>query len=293
MRVLIVENELYLAQNISNKLNDEGYTCEIATSVKQIEDANYDVILLSAAINDFLKVAQKHSHAVIILLVSYISVDSVVTPIKMGVSDYIQKPFMIEELLRKIKHHQHFKALELLNKSYKTFIESRFAELKAPKFDFKKIKLPLVINAPRQIEADYFAFEYAKAHHLLINYIELNGSFRLENFLLAYKSDELYYFTQFASLRPEDRQVLLNHSEKKNILIAANLQNCQIPILHFGESEKSIEEQDEILTIDEYVKFIITNYQDILPDTDLSKKLGISRKSLWERRKKYELTKKK
>ncbi|EAH5670062.1 hypothetical protein CXE35_07460, partial [Campylobacter jejuni] len=29
------------------------------------------------------------------------------------------------------------------------------------------------------------------------------------------------------------------------------------------------------------------------PDTDLSKKLGISRKSLWEKRKKYEISKKK
>ncbi|EAI2944688.1 hypothetical protein IEC40_001809, partial [Campylobacter jejuni] len=48
-----------------------------------------------------------------------------------------------------------------------------------------------------------------------------------------------------------------------------------------------------ILTIDEYVKYVIINYQNIFPDTDLSKKLGISRKSLWEKRKKYEISKKK
>ena len=41
------------------------------------------------------------------------------------------------------------------------------------------------------------------------------------------------------------------------------------------------------------VKYIIKTYQDVHPDTELSKKLGISRKSRWEKRKKYGLTKKK
>ncbi|STA51331.1 two-component response regulator [Campylobacter lari] len=49
----------------------------------------------------------------------------------------------------------------------------------------------------------------------------------------------------------------------------------------------------EFLTIDDYVKHIIISYQNVFPDTDLSKKLGISRKSLWEKRKKYGITKKK
>ncbi|MBK1993680.1 hypothetical protein FSE90_05375, partial [Campylobacter novaezeelandiae] len=56
--------------------------------------------------------------------------------------------------------------------------------------------------------------------------------------------------------------------------------------------EKNIN-NNEILTIDEYVKYIILTYQNIFPDTDLSKKLGISRKSLWEKRKKYEISKRK
>ena len=49
-----------------------------------------------------------------------------------------------------------------------------------------------------------------------------------------------------------------------------------------GFSEQSIED---------YVKFIVLNYQHKFPDTELSKKLGISRKSLWEKRKKYDIFK--
>ena len=65
----------------------------------------------------------------------------------------------------------------------------------------------------------------------------------------------------------------------------------------FEELELSIRDKNfdigEIVTIDEYIKYIIVNYQDKFPDTELSKKLGISRKSLWEKRKKYDVSKKK
>ncbi|WP_336577669.1 helix-turn-helix domain-containing protein, partial [Campylobacter vicugnae] len=37
------------------------------------------------------------------------------------------------------------------------------------------------------------------------------------------------------------------------------------------------------------VKQMILLYQDILPDTEISKKLGISRKSIWERRKRHDI----
>jgi DNA-binding NtrC family response regulator len=52
-------------------------------------------------------------------------------------------------------------------------------------------------------------------------------------------------------------------------------------------------DRGDILSIDDYVKYIILNFQSKFPDTELSKKLGISRKSLWEKRKKYGIQKKK
>ena len=47
------------------------------------------------------------------------------------------------------------------------------------------------------------------------------------------------------------------------------------------------------MSINDYVKYIVTNFQDKFPDTKLSEKLGISRKSLWEKRKKLGVEKKK
>jgi DNA-binding NtrC family response regulator len=59
------------------------------------------------------------------------------------------------------------------------------------------------------------------------------------------------------------------------------------------ESESHLFDQGEILPIEEYVKYIMIHFQNRFPDTELSKKLGISRKSLWEKRKKYGIVKKK
>ena len=43
--------------------------------------------------------------------------------------------------------------------------------------------------------------------------------------------------------------------------------------------------------LDEYIKFCINTYQDNYSDVELANMLGISRKSLWEKRRKYEITK--
>ena len=62
MRVLIIENEIYLAQSIASKLENLGYECEIARSAAEAmksepeqrakeggKDAHFDVVLLSSA----------------------------------------------------------------------------------------------------------------------------------------------------------------------------------------------------------------------------------------------------
>ena len=45
------------------------------------------------------------------------------------------------------------------------------------------------------------------------------------------------------------------------------------------------------MTINDYVKLMVVSFQTKYPDTELSKKLGISRKSLWEKRKKFGIEK--
>ena len=107
MRVLIVENEMYLAQSISNKLSANNYTCFVENEVSSVDkEAHYDVLLLSTSVDNFEKLIPVFKNSVIILLTAYISMDTVVNPLNAGALDYMQKPFMIEELIRKIEHFQ-------------------------------------------------------------------------------------------------------------------------------------------------------------------------------------------
>ena len=65
------------------------------------------------------------------------------------------------------------------------------------------------------------------------------------------------------------------------------------PNLIIIESEKDELDDNSIMSIEEYIKYIIKKYESKFPDTELSRRLGISRKSLWEKRKKHGLNKKK
>ena len=101
MNVLIVENEIYLAQSIASKLSDLNHNCDISSSTKEaLKGIPYDVILLSTNINghDIYPVIEAYKDAVVILMVSYVSNDTVSKPLAAGAKDYILKPFMIEEL---------------------------------------------------------------------------------------------------------------------------------------------------------------------------------------------------
>ena len=295
MRVLIVENELYLAQSIANKLGELGYGCEIVSSVQQVKaHSHYDVLLLSTNVADFDKIVSRYKQSVIILLVSYVSVDTVVEPLGAGASDYIQKPFMVEELVRKIKHHQHFKALESLNRSYFELLSMRLNSVQISHIDYKKIRLPIVLKARNVAKADTFLFHYAKTHKTSFHCVQISNTSSAESVLKMLNKTKLLFVSHFHLLKPDEQEKILKEIGKKPIIIHTNgdlvSPPCAVLDLNGGEKDPS---DGDILTIDEYVRYVILRQQDECPDTDLSKKLGISRKSLWEKRKKYGLEKKK
>ncbi|HEB7506638.1 TPA: response regulator [Campylobacter coli] len=295
MKVLIIENEIYLAQRISIKLSDAGYSCEIINSFDERNpEKYYDIVLLSTNTSNFLKAVTEFKHSIIILLISYISTDTVSNPLKLGACDYIQKPFMIEELIRKIKHYQDFKKLSILNKAYKSYIKSRLQTVKIPEYNYKKLKLPVVLKSNKQSSADAFVFNYINEYDITLSYVDLSVSNSVEKAMKLPTENNLLFLSNFQVLKPLEREKLLEFIKNKSVILHtnSNIEDLELPCINLSDNEKNID-SNQILTIDEYVKYIILNYQNVFPDTDLSKKLGISRKSLWEKRKKYEISKKK
>ena len=297
MRVLIVENEIYLAQSIASKLGEEGYECEIVSNVKDALNTknSIDAILLSTSLNgqNIYPIIEKFKNSIIILLISYISNDTVSNPIKAGADDYIQKPFMIEELVRKIKHFKEFKALKIMNKTCMDYINSNFAAIKTPNYDIKKLKFPLVIRTAKQIYADGFVFSTMKEFDRSFGIVSMSDENAFE--IIKEKiSTTALYLQNFQLVPPNEREKIFNLISKKMVIISTTDLTDTFPFetLNIASSEADFGLK-EIMSVDGYIKFVISTYQNVLPDTELSQKLGMTRKSLWEKRKKYGIARKK
>ncbi|MBD3796164.1 MAG: response regulator [Campylobacterales bacterium] len=295
MKILIIENEVYLAQSIATKLGELGHVCEMCTSTKDaIRGNNYDVVLLSTNINgqDFNPVIETFKNSIVILMVSYISNDTVSKPLSAGAKDYILKPFMIEELVRKIDHYQDYERLKKRNLAYEKYLNHAFSNAKN-EISIDNVDLPIFISSNFQKYADAFAFEYAKAQNLPIHFVTLSDPKALTE-IENLPQNTIIYLIDYQTLKKTDKKLFCDLIANKKAIIASTdkIDDVQHKVIEI-KSDSNVFDKNEILSIEDYVKFIILNYQDKYPDTELSKKLGISRKSLWEKRKKYDIIKKK
>jgi len=295
MKILIVENEIYLSQSISNKLVEMGHSCESATTVKDaLKLDGFDAILLSTNVSgqNFYPIIEKFKNSIIILMVAYISNDTVTKPLKLGADDYIIKPFMIEELTRKLTHLQDYKIFKKENETYKSYIEHLLKHDTSHTIT-DKTKLPLLLKVNYQKVADAIVFEYAKNFNESFVFISLDDDDAFEQ-LKNISDDELIYLINFQNIKKSQKSKVLSIIQNKRVILSTTDQTESIEDMEVMEvkNEEGVFEKGDILSIENYVKYIITKYQSKFPDTELSKKLGISRKSLWEKRKKYGIIKK-
>ena len=295
MKILIIENEIYLAQSIATKLGELGHICEMCTSTRDaIKSSNYDVVLLSTNINgqDFNPIIETFKKSIIILMVSYISNDTVSKPLSAGAKDYILKPFMIEELIRKINHYQDYEKLKKRDAAYKKYLTHTFSTL-SHDYDQSTIELPVYVSSSFQKHSDAFAFEHAYEKDLPIHFVTLNDPKALSE-IESLNQDVLIYVIDYQILKKADKKNFCSLIANKKVIVSSTdkIEEVDHKVLEI-KSDNNIFDQGDILPIEDYVKYIVLNYQYKFPDIELSKKLGISRKSLWEKRKKYDIIKKK
>jgi CheY-like chemotaxis protein len=295
MRILIIENEIYLAQSIASKLGELGHICDMSSSTKEaLRGIPYDVVLLSTNINgqDFYPVIEAYKNTVVILMVSYISNDTVSKPLQAGAKDYILKPFMIEELIRKIEHFQDYERLKRQNLAYERYLNHTFDTVTVDQ-DLGSVETPLFISCNFQKYTDAFAFRYAAARNKTLHFLSLTSPKALSE-IASLPASTIIYASDYQSLKKSDHKPFFDLIRERDIIVSSTdtVDGLEYPVIAI-KKEDNIFEQGDILPIEDYVKYIVLNYQHKYPDTELSKKLGISRKSLWEKRKKYGIIKKK
>jgi DNA-binding NtrC family response regulator len=286
MKIIIVENELYLAQSIQNNLSEKlNSKCEIFASYDEAANTDGDVYIVNTNLKGNIdKLIEAKKDKIIILLAPYVTYTSVTQPIQLGADDYLQKPFSIEELIRKIIHLREYYTLKNKAAKMENFIENILEDIETGTYE---LTIPLFIktNYPKAI--DKLVFSYARKNSLDITLIDLQRISPKE----IKNTQTLYYCKNFY-----DNPEVLNILSKFNTVITVP-KDFENSYPHFNMTEIEISKKtfmdDEILSIEDYIKFIILNHQHKLPDTELSKRLGISRKSLWEKRKKYGIFKQK
>lgn len=113
MKILIVEDEIAIANDIIDYLQSNDILCEYASNVKQalnkIYDYNYDCILLDLNLPDgdgftIIKELKKQNKTDGIIIISAKeSINTKIEGFQIGADDYLTKPFHLSELLVRIQ----------------------------------------------------------------------------------------------------------------------------------------------------------------------------------------------
>ncbi len=294
MNILIIESEIYLAQKVVSRLLDDGHNCDFVES-PNIENLtkDYDIILLSTSLPAALckTIIRRYSDSIILLLVSYISDETVTDPIKEGAKDYIMKPFIMDELVRKIYHYRECKSLRKELHTLREYLKFQFDEVDTTGYVLPT-SFPILIETNSQISADKLAFELVRKLDLQMKFISLNSDNWQKK--VNEKFTGILYLTDYHSLKKSAKDNLNKLIEDKKCIIVSLEKEEEFPFTKITfEKSSTMMMTNNIMTINDYVKMMVLSYQSKYPDTELSKKLGISRKSLWEKRKKLGIEKKK
>lgn len=109
LRILVVEDEINIARNISDYMENKGHILDFAVHGAQgLElalEEHFDVVILDLNLPklDGLQVCQQlrekaNRHIPILMLTARDSIDDKVTGFSVGADDYLTKPFSLQEL---------------------------------------------------------------------------------------------------------------------------------------------------------------------------------------------------
>jgi DNA-binding response OmpR family regulator len=111
--VLLVEDELNVARGLEMVMREEGYEVDLANTghaaLDKFKAAAFDLLVADLRLPDMdgmeivQEVREKRPGTNVVIITGYPSVSSAVQAVKMGVSDYLRKPFTEDEFKVAVK----------------------------------------------------------------------------------------------------------------------------------------------------------------------------------------------
>ncbi|MBF0183375.1 MAG: response regulator [Magnetococcales bacterium] len=112
-QILIVDDEAELRDNLTSVLEYEGFVVHTAASgaegIRQFSAQRFDIVLLDLimpgqdGIDTMLEMRRFSNQTRFIIMTAFATVNTAVQAIRKGASDYLSKPFRVEELVAVIK----------------------------------------------------------------------------------------------------------------------------------------------------------------------------------------------
>lgn len=189
MKILIVEDNLQLVQNIEAYLKEEGNICESAgtyhEAIDRIVSYGYEMLILDIMLPDgngldvIRELKKQNSNAGILIISAKDSLDDKIKGLNLGADDYLTKPFHLSELHARIKAIYRRKNLngnhEMQFNELKMNIENRTLEINEKPVDLTQKEFDLLLflltNKNRVIT------KQSIAEHLWGDYVDAYDSF--------------------------------------------------------------------------------------------------------------------
>ncbi len=112
-KILIVDDDAEFRSYLIEVLADRGYGTESAASAQEAQEhlkaADFDVILLDFmmpkqnGLDALAEIRRLCPKAKVVMITAFASIENAINAVKKGVSDYISKPFKIDDLLLTIR----------------------------------------------------------------------------------------------------------------------------------------------------------------------------------------------
>nr|AOR51107.1 acetoacetate metabolism regulatory protein AtoC [uncultured bacterium pAW1] len=136
-RILVVDDEPKMTSLVCGALEDAGHavttTTDPADALTRIENSSFEIVITDLTMPQIsglviLEKAFEKQPIDVVIMTAYATVESAVTAMKKGASDYLVKPFSLDELVLLVERLLEKQKLTALNRHYRDSDRSRFSQ---------------------------------------------------------------------------------------------------------------------------------------------------------------------